>query len=61
MQRPVRLRCLRRKGRAAGQVTPRGDWPNLPAGIAPRQFTCEPGTAPSPRAHVTVFTQGDEL
>ena len=49
------------KGEPLGKVTPRGDWPTLPAGIAPLQFSCDPATSPNPRAHVTVFTQGEEL
>jgi hypothetical protein len=49
------------KGEPLGKVTPRGDWPTLPAGITPLQFICEPGDAPKPRARVTVFSQGDEL
>jgi hypothetical protein len=49
------------KGEPLGKVTPRGDWPTLPAGITPLQFTCEPGDAAKPRARVTVFSHGDEL
>jgi hypothetical protein len=49
------------KGEPLGKVTPRGDWPTLPAGVAPLQFSCEPGSAPNPRARITVFTHGDEL
>ena len=49
------------KGELLGKVTPRGDWPMLPAGVAPLQFSCEPNDAATPRARVTVFSQGDEL
>ena len=49
------------KGELLGKVAPRGDWPTLPAGIAPLQFSCESGNAAQPRARVTVFSQGDEL
>jgi hypothetical protein len=49
------------KGEPLGKVAPRGDWPTLPAGIVPLQFTCNPATVPNPRAHVTVFTHGEEL
>jgi len=49
------------KGEPLGKVAPRGDWPTLPAGIAPLQFICEPGDAAKPRARITMFSQGDEL
>jgi hypothetical protein len=49
------------KGELLGKVTPRGDWPMLPAGVAPLQFSCESNDAATPRARVTVFSQGDEL
>ena len=49
------------KGEPLGKVTPRGDWPTLPAGVAALQFSCEPGNASKPRARVTVFSHGDEL
>jgi hypothetical protein len=49
------------KGEPLGKVTPRGDWPALPTGVAPLQFSCEPGNVPTPRARVTVFTRGNEL
>ena len=49
------------KGEPLGKVTPRGDWPTLPAGVAPLQFSCEPNDAAQPRARVTVFSHGDEL
>jgi hypothetical protein len=49
------------KGEPLGKVTPRGDWPLLHAGIVPLQFSCEPGTAPNPRARVTVSSWGDPL
>jgi hypothetical protein len=49
------------RGEPLGKVTPRGDWPALPAGVAPLQFSCDPGNASSPRARVTVFTRGSEL
>jgi hypothetical protein len=49
------------KGEPMGKVTPRGNWPTLPAGIAPLQFACESGNAAQPRARITVFCQGDEL
>ena len=49
------------KGELLGKVTPRGDWPMLPAGVAPLQFSSEPNDAAQPRARVTVSSQGDEL
>jgi hypothetical protein len=41
---------------------PRGeplDWPMLPAGVTPLQFSCEPNTAAQPRARVTVFSRAE--
>jgi hypothetical protein len=49
------------RGEPLSKVTPRGDWPTLPAGAAPAQFSCEPSDAAKPRARVTVFTRGKEL
>ena len=49
------------KGEPLGKVTPRGDWPTLPAEVVPLQFSCEPGDGAKPRARITVFCQGDEL
>jgi hypothetical protein len=49
------------KGEPLGKVTPRGDWPTLPAGIVPLQFTCAPGDTAQARARVTVFSHGNEL
>ena len=49
------------RGEPLGKVTPRGDWPTLPTGIVPLQFSCESSDAPKPRARVTVFSRGEEL
>jgi hypothetical protein len=49
------------RGEPLGKVAPRGDWPALPAGVAPLQFSCEPSKAPAPRARVTVFSLGNGL
>jgi len=49
------------KGEPLGKVTPRGDWPVLPGGSNPFQFSCESGDEPKPRARVTVFCAGAEL
>jgi hypothetical protein len=48
------------RGEPLGKATPRGDWPAFPTGVALLQFSCDPGSAPSPRARVTVFTRGNE-
>jgi hypothetical protein len=49
------------KGEPLGKVSPRGDWPTLPAGVARLQFSCEFGGGPAPRARVTVFSHGADL
>jgi hypothetical protein len=49
------------KGEPLGKVTPRGDWPTLPTGVAPLRFSCEVSAGPTPRARITVFSHGDEL
>ncbi len=49
------------RGEALGKVTPRGDWPRLPAGATAMQFTCESSDPPAPRARVIVFSQGADL
>jgi hypothetical protein len=49
------------KGELLQQVAPRGDWPTLPAGAAPLEFTCEAGEGSPPRARVTVFAHGEGL
>jgi hypothetical protein len=49
------------RGEPLGKVTPRGEWPVLPAGVAPLQFSCEASKAATPRARVTVFSRGKEL
>ena len=49
------------RGEPLGKVTPRGDWPALPTGVAPVEFSCESGDAPAPRARVTVFSHGADL
>ncbi len=53
--------AYRVRGEPLGKVTPRGDWPMLPAGVTALRFSCEPGGASTPRARVTVFTRGREL
>jgi hypothetical protein len=49
------------KGEPLGKVSPRGDWPVLGSGVTALQFSCESGSAPKPRARVTVFAQGEPL
>jgi hypothetical protein len=49
------------RGEPLGKVTPHGDWPGLPTGVAPLQFSCDSGNAPTLRARATVFTRGSEL
>lgn len=49
------------RGEPLGKVTPRGDWPRLPAGATAMQFTCEPSEPAAPRARITVFSQGADL
>jgi hypothetical protein len=58
---PANCTAYGAKGELLGKVTPRGNWPMLPAGVAPLQFSCEPNNAATPRARVTVFSHGDEL
>ena len=49
------------RGEPLGQLTPRGDWPALNAGVTPIQFSCESSGAIRPRARVTFFTRGKAL
>jgi hypothetical protein len=49
------------KGELLGQVVPRGQWPDLPAGEVPLEFSCSRGENPQPRARVTVFGHGQPL
>jgi hypothetical protein len=49
------------KGEPRGQVTPRGDWPSLPAGAVPVELRCEGGQDAAARARLTVFSHGEEL
>ena len=49
------------KGELLQQVTPRGDWPTLPGGASPLEFTCEAAEGSPPRARVTVFAHGEGL
>jgi hypothetical protein len=49
------------RGELLGKLTPRGDWPTLPTGMALLQFLCESSDAPKPRARITVFSHGEEL
>jgi hypothetical protein len=49
------------KGEPLGKVTPRGQWPELPAGTALIQFRCEGREDFQPRARLTVFAHGPAL
>jgi hypothetical protein len=48
-------------GEPRGQVTPRGDWPLLPAGAVSVECRCEGGQDAAARARLTVFSHGEEL
>ena len=48
------------RGEPLGKVTPRGDWPMLPAGVTSLQFSCEPNSPAQPRARVTVFSRAEQ-
>src|ERR1019366_2911158 len=48
------------RGEPLGKVTPRGDWPMLPAGVTTLQFSCDPNTAAQPRARVTDFSRAEQ-
>lgn len=49
------------KGESLGRVTPRGNWPVIPPGIASLEFGCETSAETSPRTRVALFTLGEEL
>ena len=47
-------------GEPLGKITPSGDWPKLPTGVTPLQFSCDPNSATQPRARVTVFSRAEQ-
>jgi hypothetical protein len=49
------------KGERLQAVGPGVPWPMLQAGDNAVQFSCSPGTGPSPRVRVTVFCRGELL
>jgi len=49
------------RGETLGHVTLRAPLPILQAGTNELRFSCVPGTGPSPRAKVTLFSLGEEL
>jgi len=48
-------------GEPLGKLSPRGDWPWLPAGAGAVEFTCERQGDIAPRARVVVLSLGDDV
>jgi hypothetical protein len=49
------------KGESLGKVTPKGDWPTVPAGASEIEFSCGEDGKDAARARVTLVNYGEEL